>query len=108
MESLSKGEPMEYEDLSELSSQLAGHHHHTEQQFYLSNIQSVLGGKCDEDYEFFVDLIKMNKAAVSGASASHLISANVHSHMDDFNDDDQFADELINPKYLRQMENRNK
>lgn len=126
---------MEYEDFSELSSQLnnshttasstlqqaSSQHVFTDsnqmqvEQFYLNNIQNVLNGKCDDDYEFFVDLIKMNKTAngngvaasangAAGSIASNLISANIHSHMNDFNDDDQFTDELINPKYLRQIE----
>lgn len=124
---------MEYDDFSELSSQLnnshttasgalqqASSHAFTDsnqlqvEQFYLNNIQNVLNGKCDDDYEFFVDMIKMNKTAngngvaasagAAGSIANNLISANIHSHMNDFNDDDQFTDELINPKYLRQME----
>lgn len=128
---------MEYDDFSELSSQLNNSHGTTGtnqlqassnnnaftdssqqlqvEQFYLNNIQNVLNGKCDDDYEFFVDLIKMNKAATvnganatgNGLNANNLMSASLHSHMNDFNDDDQFTDELINPKYLRQIEKNN-
>lgn len=100
MEALIKGEPMEYDDnsFSELSSQLIQNNEQTSnfvesqfqsEHFYINNIQNVLNGKCDEDYEFLIDLIKMNKNTTA---------------TNDFNDDDQFTDELINPKYLRQTD----
>lgn len=98
MEALIKGEPMEYDDnsFSELSSQLIQNNQTASnfvesqfqnEHFYINNIQNVLNGKCDEDYEFLIDLIKMNKNTTN-----------------DFNDDDQFTDELINPKYIRQTD----
>ncbi len=136
MEALIKGEPMEYDDnsFSELTSQLATHqanHHHNNiqqssafvdsqaEQFYLNNIQNVLNGKCDDDYEFLIDLIKMNKtctATTNLATTTNLITngnscnqASNNTNLEDFNDDDddQFTDELINPKYLRQSEKLN-
>lgn len=107
METLIKGEPMDYDDnsFSELSNtlnqaggqQAASNSFESQlqaEQFYLNNIQNVLNGKCDEDYEFLIDLIKMNKST----------NSNNNNNMNDFNDDDQFTDELINPKYLRQTE----
>jgi len=132
MEALIKGEPMEYDDnsFSELSSQLAATHqpnHHSQyhtahqqpsafidaqaEQFYLNNIQNVLNGKCDDDYEFLIDLIKMNKTTPANTTTptttTNLITSTTAANLDDFNDDDdddQFTDELINPKYLRQTE----
>lgn len=127
METLIKGEPMEYDDnsFSELSNQLTQHqansNHHQQpstftdsqmqaEQFYLNNIQNVLSGKCDEDYEFLIDLIKMNK---NGNNNNNLNNASnrlpgitaITGNQEDFeDDDDQFGDELINPKYLRQID----
>lgn len=111
METLIKGEPMEYDDnsFSEISNQLNQTNQQSAstfiesqlqaEQFYLNNIQNVLNGKCDEDYEFLIDLIKMNKSSNS--------SSNFHHNLNDFGEDDQFTNELINPKYLRQTEKHN-
>ena len=94
METLIKGEPFEYDDNSfnELTNQLNQNQESTfiesqfqAEQFYLNNIQNVLNGKCDEDYEFLIDLIKMNKSSTD-------LSADEH----------HFEHELINPKDLRQ------
>jgi len=124
MEALIKGEPMEYDDnsFSELSSQLAATHQSSQyhaahqqpsafidaqaEQFYLNNIQNVLNGKCDDDYEFLIDLIKMNKTTPNANTTppTTTTAANLDDFNDDDDDDDQFTDELINPKYLRQTE----